>query len=114
METAITTRVHVRFVAGVDERTAIHRVDADDHAEKIRALRNLINSRLTRTALAFDAHLSGAGENLAGDQERQNGADDAVPRHIAPHEIVVVATVTVPEEVGVVLVKANFLPARQF
>src|SRR5437763_15594184 len=101
METAITTRVHVRFVAGVDERTAIHRVDADDHAEKIRALRNLINSRLARTALAFNAHLSGAGENLAGDQKGQDPADDAIPRHIAPHEIVVVATVTVSKKIGV-------------
>src|SRR5437762_3055121 len=57
-------------------RPPVHRVDANDHAEKIRALRNLINARLTRSAFSFHAHFAGAGENLARDQKWQDRAED--------------------------------------
>ena len=109
----VTAGIDMRFVARVDQRPAIHRVDADHHAEKICALRNLINSRLTRSAFSLHAHFAGASENLTGNQERQNRADDPVPRHIALHQIIVVAAVAVSEEIGVVFVEADFLTLRQ-
>src|SRR5207244_13641438 len=113
VKSAIATGIDVRFVAGVDERTPIHGVDADDHAEEIGALRDLKKSRLTRTAFAFYAHFAGARKNLARNQKRQNRRNDAIPRHIALHEVIVVTAVAVPEEIRVVFVEANFLAARQ-
>ncbi len=72
VETPVTAAVGVRFVARVDERAAVHRVDADDHAEEIRPLRNLVQARLTGDALRLDAHLARARENLARDEEGQD------------------------------------------
>src|SRR5262249_59000021 len=100
---------NVRLVAGIDERSAIHGVDADYDAEEICALRNLIKARLTRRAFAFHAHFAGAGENLAGNQKRHDRADDSVPRTFPPRQVLILATVAVPEKVGVVFVKANLL-----
>ena len=42
----ITARVHMRLVTGINQRAVIHRVNAHQHAEKIRALRDLINAWL--------------------------------------------------------------------
>ncbi len=114
MEAPITACIDVRFVARVDERPPVHRVDAHEHAEKIRALRNLIHAGLTRRALRFDAHFSGSGKNLARDQKRQDAGNEPVPRHIPAHQVVVVTTVAVPDKVGVVFVKANLAPGRKF
>ena len=72
VETPVLAAVGVRFVARVDERTAVHRVDADHHTEEIRALRNLVEPRLAGDALGLDAHLARAGKNLPGDEKRQN------------------------------------------
>ena len=38
VKAAVTAGVHMRLVACIDQRTAIHRVDAHHHAEKISAL----------------------------------------------------------------------------
>src|SRR5437870_7813251 len=103
----------MRLVTRVDEGPPIHRVDAHHYAEKIGALRDLIDSRIALTALRFDAHLPGAGENLAGDEKRQNARNDSVPCDIAAHQAIVVTTVTVPGKVGIVLVKPNFVAGRQ-
>ena len=40
--------------------------------------------------------------------------DDSIPFHVAAHQIIVVAPVTVADEVGVVFVKPNFVFGRQF
>ncbi len=44
----------------------------------------------------------------------QNARDEPVPRDIAPHQIIVVAPVAVPDEIGVVLVQPHLLVRRQF
>src|SRR6266404_9470758 len=114
VKTAITTGIGVRLVARVHDRPTIHRVDADEHAEEIGALRNLIDARLTGGALGFDAHFAGAGKNLPCNQKWKNAGDNSIPWNVAAHQIIVVATVAVTEEVGVVLVKANFLAGFEF
>src|SRR4029450_10684304 len=73
---AIAACVGMGLVARIDQRAAIHCVDTHQDTEKIRALRNLKNIKLTRSAFRFDTHFSSAGEDLAGDEERQNTGDD--------------------------------------
>src|SRR5438270_3334707 len=99
----------MRLVTRVDQRAPIHRVDAHNDTEKICPLANLINARLALTTLGFDAHFPRAGEDLSSDEKRQNTGDDLVPRDIASHQVIVVATVTVSGKVGIVLVEANFV-----
>src|SRR5262249_10505664 len=65
-------------------------------------------------AFAFDAHFAGAGENLAGNEERQNAGDDPITRNIAAHQVVGVATVAVARIIGVVLVYADLVAGRCF
>ena len=101
------------LVARIDQRAAIHRVNTHQDTEKIRALRNLKNIRLTRSAFRFDTHFSSASEDLASDEKRQNTGDDVVPCDVATHEVIIVATVTVPDKVGIVFVKPNFIVGRQ-
>ena len=110
---AIAARVHMRLVTRVDQRSPIHRVDANNHTEKIGALRDLINARLALPALRLNTHLAGARENLSRDEKRQNTGDDFVPCDVATHQVVVVTTVTVPGEVGIVLVEPNFVTRWQ-
>ncbi len=63
---------------------------------------------LARGPLAFHAHLAGAGVNLARHEERHDAGDDALPGDIAAHEVIVMAAVGVADEIGVVLVEADF------
>src|SRR4029453_5921109 len=58
-------------------------------------------------------HVSSAGEDLAGGEERQNTGDDTIPCDVAAHQVIIVAAVTVPDKVGIVLVKPNFITGRQ-
>src|SRR4030095_8891636 len=99
--------------ARINQRAAIHCVNTHQDAEKIRALRNLKNIRLTRSAFRFDTHFSSACEDWAGDEERQNTGDDTIPCDVAAHQVIIVAAVTVPDKVGIVLVKPNFITGRQ-
>ena len=54
--------------------------------------------------VAFDADLAGPRNDLPRDEERREAADDEVERDAAFHQIIVVATVAVTYEIGVVLV----------
>src|SRR5436309_14369126 len=99
----------MRLIARVDQRTAIHRVDAYHHAEKIGALRNLIDSRIPLAAFAFNPHFARAGENLASDKKRQDAGNDAIPRDIANHQVIVMATVAVTGKIGVVLIETDLV-----
>ena len=81
--------------------------------KEIGALRNLVNPRLPRCALRLDPHLARAGEDLSGDEKRKDSGDNPVPRHISPHQVVVVATITVSRKIGVVLVEPHCLIVRQ-
>ena len=113
MEPAITARVHVRLVTRVNQRAAIHCIDAHNHTEKISTLRDLIDAGLALRALGFDTHLASACGNLTSNEERQHSSDDLVPRDIASHQIIVVATVTVPCKISIIFVKPDFKSRRQ-
>jgi len=101
------------LVARIDQRAAIHRVNTHQDTEKIRALRNLKHTGLTRRALRFNPHLAGAGKNLSRNQKRQSSGDDVVPWDIAPHQVIVVATVAMTEKVGVIFIKPDPFAIRQ-
>src|SRR5262249_7803986 len=98
----------MRLVACVDQKAPIHRIDAHNNAEKIRALRDLIDAGLALCALGFDAHFAGTRKDLASNEKWQHSSDNPIPRDIASHQVIVVATVTVPGKVRVVFVKTNF------
>jgi len=95
MEAAITFRIGMRFIASVNQRASIHCIDTYEHGEEIRALGDLIDAGLTGRALRFNTHLARARKNLAGNQKRQHGSDDALPRNIATHQVIVMAPITV-------------------
>src|SRR5215813_6178643 len=103
----------MRLVASIDQRAAIHRIDAHNHAEKIGTLRDLIDAGLALCTLGFNSHLAGACENLPGNEKWQHSSNDPIPRDIASHQVIVVATVTVTGKVGIVFVKANFKSGGQ-
>jgi hypothetical protein len=67
VEPSILAGIGVRLIPRVHQRASIHRVDADQDAEEIGALRNLKHTGLTRRALRFNPHLAGAGKNLSRD-----------------------------------------------
>ncbi len=75
--------------------------------KKSDALRNLVKPRLARRAFGLHPHLARARENLPRDQEGQHVADHPFPRHVAVHQVIVVATVAVADEIRVVLVKPD-------
>src|SRR5512133_3332561 len=99
----------MRFVPSVHQWPTIHRINADEHTEEIRALRNLKHTGLTSRAFRFDAHLAGPSEDLSRNQKRKGPCNNAVPRNIAPHEVIIVAAVTVAQKVRVVFVKSDTL-----
>ena len=102
----------MRFIACVDNWAPVHRVDADQNAEKICSLRDLKNPWANRRTFPLDPHCACAGEDLACDKKWNDITDDSIPGDIPAHEIVVMASVTMPNEVGIVLIKAD-LSLRQ-
>ena len=52
----------MRLIARVDQRAAIHRIDAHHHTEKIGALRYLIDTRLALRAFGLDAGVLAPGK----------------------------------------------------
>src|SRR5207237_8494762 len=88
-------------------------VNTDQGVEEIRRSAKLNTPGLPRCALRLNPHLAGAGKNLSRNQKRQSSGDDAIPWDIAPHQVIVVATVAVTEKVGVVFVEPDLLTACQ-
>ncbi len=62
---------------------------------------------------ASQPDLAGAGEDLAGDEVGRDLGHDAPERHLAGHEVVLVAAVAVALAVGVVLVDHDLGAGRQ-
>src|SRR5204862_6817744 len=100
----------MRLVTRIDQRAPIHRVDAHDNTEKISTLRDLINAQFALPAFYVHTHFARLRENLSRDEKRQDTGDNLVPGDIATHQVIIVATVTVPGEIGVVFVEPNFVP----
>ena len=97
------------LVAGVDQGAAGHGVDAGDDLEEVGALGQLVEARVG-LGICLDADLAGAGVDLAGHQEGQQGGDDVVEGDRPGQQVVLVAAVAVALEVGVVLVEADGAP----
>ena len=106
MEAAETARVGMRLVARVDERAAVHRVDADQLGKEIGALRNLEAARAA-VVLALPADLARARVELARDEERRHRLHEPIPRNHARDEVIVVAAVGMAAEIGIVLVELH-------
>ena len=113
VEPAILAGIGVRLIPRIHQRAAIHGVDADQNAKEIRSLRNLKYPGLTGRALRFNPHLAGASKNLSRDQKREGARDDAVPWDVAPHQVIIVATVAMTEKVGVIFIKPDPFAVRQ-
>src|SRR3954471_5753880 len=109
MKSPVLRWVRVRLITRIHERSFVHRIDAHEHAEEIRALRDLVNPWLTSRALGFDPELARSGKNLARDEKRDHTRHDLIPRHITSHQVVVVAAITVTDKIRVVFVEANLL-----
>ncbi len=91
----------VRLVAGVDDRPLERRLQAHLDLEEVRALADLVPVGL---AVLPQADPAGAGEHLAGHEERRQVPGDVGERRRAPHQVVLVRAVRRPLAVGVVLV----------
>ncbi len=63
----------------VNQRAAIHRVDADELRKEIGALGNL-EAADAAVVLAFPTDFARAGVELARDEEGRHGVDEAFPR----------------------------------
>src|SRR3546814_12236217 len=90
----------MRFVAGVDDRTRASGSRRDALPDVFRALREA-----ERRGLRSLQYLSGAADQLARDEERQQDIRNAGEHTSARAEHVLVVTVRVPGRDGVVLVE---------
>ena len=98
VQAAVLLGVRVRFVAGVDDRTRASGSRRDALPDVFRALREA-----ERRGLRSLQYLSGAADQLARDEERQQDIRNAENSPAARDEKVLVAAVRVSGRVGVVL-----------
>src|SRR6267143_968552 len=113
MEPLVAARVHIRLVTRVYQEFSFHGDNAYANTEKISTLRDLIKAQFTLAALCFYTHFSRDSKNLSTNEKWQDTGDDFVPGDVATHQVIVVTTVTVPGEIGVVFVEPNFVPGWQ-
>ena len=106
MEAAVQFAVRVRLVAGIDDRSTLHRVHALEFREEIAPLRNL-KPRTNELVLFFPAKLAGTADDLAGHEKRHHRRAQHVPREFPRHQVILVAAVAVTAEVRVVLVEQD-------
>jgi len=102
VQAAVLLGVRVRFVAGVDDRTRASGSRRDALPDVFRALREA-----ERRGLRSLQYLSGAADQLARDEERQQDIRNAGELTGARDEKVLVAAVRVSGRVGVVLEKID-------
>ena len=102
--------VGVRLVAGIDDRALERGLEPDLDLEEVGALADLEPGR--RAVLA-DTHPTGAGDDLAGDEERGELGDDIGERGRPAHEEVLVGSVGGALVVSVVLVQVDAVATGQ-
>ena len=100
----VLVRRRVGFVAGVDDGAADGGLQADFGLEKVRPLADLVAGP---GAVLFHADPAGPADNLPGDEERCQPADDVPERDVAGHQVVLVGAVGDGLVVGVVLVQID-------
>jgi hypothetical protein len=101
VQAAVLLRVGVGLVARVHDRPFERCFEPDLGLEEVRPLRDLIRNVSTAGGTAEEA---GAGEDLAGHEERHDVVRDLRERHGPVHEVVLVGAVGGALAVGVVLV----------
>src|SRR5262244_2627147 len=110
MQAAVTVTVGVGLVTRVDDGTLHHGIEANLGLKEIGALRDLIGAVL---GAIFRTHLAGAAEELPRHQERGELLDDLAERHVAVHEVILVAGIAIALAIAVVLVDQNALSGGQ-
>src|SRR5437660_296855 len=105
MKPAIKPAVSVRLVTRIDDGPPLHGIDALQGEEKIAALADL-KSRLEEPVFLFPPKFTGAAHDLARHEESFDAVAKSIPAKGARHEIIFVATVAVPREIGVVFVES--------
>ena len=110
VEAPVLLGVGVGLVARVDDRPAVHRLEADLGLEEVRALRNLIVAVLD---VVLGADLACPRVDLPRREKWHEVLDDAGEGHLAIHQIVLVGAVGVALAVGVVLVDQDPLLRRR-
>src|ERR1700751_4051615 len=104
MESPIFSRISMRLIARVHDGSPVHGVDAHQYAEKIGPLRDLKHSGLTGRSLSLNPEFARSRKDLAGNQKRNYIRYQTVPRNRAAHDVLIVTSVTMAYEIGVVFV----------
>ena len=110
VQAPVFLRIGVGLVARVDDRTRVHRLQADFRLEEVRALGDLVVARL---GIVLGADLTRAREDLSRDEERHHVLHDPRERHLAVHQVVLVRAVRVALVVRVVLQNDDALLGRR-
>ncbi len=104
VQTPVAVGVGVRLVAGVHDRALQRGLETHLDLEEVGPLRDL---EAVLAAVLADSHSTGAADDLAGDEERHEVANDHVERRRPRHQVVLVRAVGRALVVGVVLVQVD-------
>ena len=74
MQTPVLGPIGMRFIARVQDRAIVHRIDAQFRFHEVRTLRELIGPGHKTGLLRFHSDLPGSCQQLAADQKRQEAA----------------------------------------
>src|SRR5215469_3507832 len=107
MESPIFSWIRMRLISRVHDGSPVHRVDAHQYTEEIGPLRNLKHSGLTGRPLSLNPEFTRSRKDLPGNQKRNYIRYQAVPRNRPAHDVVIVTSVAMAYEVGVILVEPD-------
>ena len=109
VQAAVLVGVGVRLVAGVDDPALERGLEPDLHLDVVRALGELVAGLVARGP---EPDAPGAGDDLAGHEERRQPGDDRRERRLAGAQVVLVRAVGGALAVDVVLVELDAPGAR--
>src|SRR5215469_3208399 len=107
MESPIFSWIRMRLISRVHDGSPVHRVDAHQYTEEIGSLRDLKHSGLTGRSLSLNPEFTRSRKDLPGNQKRNYIRYQTVPRNGAAHDVVIVTSVTMAYEIGVVFVEPD-------
>ena len=107
MEAAEPFGVAVGLVASVDDRAFKSRFEPHYFFEELGTLAQLEEGVRLKTVSGFGAHFAGPHDDLARNEVRNHGANDAGELDVAADQVVFVRPVGVALAVGVVLVEGD-------
>ena len=112
MQPPIPASIGMWFVTGIKNGPVVHRIDAHPSFHEIGPLRQLIQPRLQARFLRFDSQLSRSRKYLSGHQKRNQPGCQRLERNRPRNQIIVMTAVTMPVEIGVVLIQLNVRSAE--